>query len=77
MTPHEYVEELERRFHSDEPRHAYTLWLEQQHHQTEMAFTTEDRRRLRTVLHLLMQMAAGLEWNKTQPAATSRERHTA
>jgi hypothetical protein len=29
MTPRQYVEELERRFRSDDPRNAYVLWLDQ------------------------------------------------
>lgn len=77
MTPHEYVNEIERRFQSDEPRQAYALWLEQGSAQHEQDMTTDERRRLRRVLHILVQMASGLGWDAVGDTSTGTARQTA
>lgn len=76
MTPHQYVEELERRFRSDDPRSAYLLWLDQRDLQVDSDFSDDDLRRLRSILHLLLQMAAGLGWDALKRQATGLQRQS-
>ena len=76
MAPEEYVEELERRFRSADPQRAYMLWLDQRESQVESQLSSDDRRRLRSTLHLLLQMAAGLGWDASTPETTARQRRS-
>ena len=76
MTPHQYVEELEWQFRSDDPRSAYMLWLDQRDHQVDTQLSAEDRHRLRSTLHLLLQMAAGLGWDTGDRQATGQQRQS-
>jgi hypothetical protein len=69
MTPHEYAREIERRFHSNDPRRAYELWLQHREQRPDLQLSPDEQRRLRGILHILMQMAAGLGWDTSQPTS--------
>jgi hypothetical protein len=62
MTPQEYLSELARRFYADDARGAYALWCERKDERLDLGLSADDKRRLRGLLHIVLQMAAELGW---------------
>jgi hypothetical protein len=66
MTPTEYLHEIERRFYDGDQRGAYEIWLAHRDDRLDLPLAADGQRRLRAILHILMQMAAGLGWDTEQ-----------
>jgi hypothetical protein len=64
MTSQEYLAELERRLDHDDPEGAYTLWCEKRDQRLDLGLSADERRRLRGTLHIVLQMAADLRWDR-------------
>ena len=56
--------ELERRFDHGDARGAYALWLGHRDERLELGLSADERRRLRGTLHIVLQMAAELGWDR-------------
>jgi len=76
MTPTECLCEIERRSASGDQRGAYALWIDHRDERFDASLTADEQRRLRGVLHVLMQMAAGLGWDIDSSVAAPLERRT-
>jgi hypothetical protein len=63
MTSQEYLTEITRRFDGGDERGAYTLWCANRDQRLELGLAAVERRRLRGILHILLQMAAELGWD--------------
>lgn len=67
--------ELERRFDHGDAHGAYALWLIHGDDRLELGLSADERRRLRGTLHIVLQMAAELGWEREaamKPASGQR-----
>ena len=64
MLPQQYLAELERRFDHGDAHGAYALWLIHRDDRLELGLSADERRRLRSTLHIVLQMAAELGWER-------------
>ena len=76
MTAQEYLADLERRFDSGDPLGAYLLWRTNRDERFETGLSADERRRLRSTLHLVLQMAAELGWDQAMTVESGAKQRT-
>jgi len=77
MTSQEYLAELEQCLDRDDPRSAYNLWLHYRDARLDTGLSTTERRRLQSVLHIILQIAAELRWDRDVTVGADAGRRTA